>query len=426
MSQFPEGFVWGSAASGHQIEGNNRHSNWWHWELASESQPHSGKAVDYWNRFEEDHALMASMGHQAFRIGIEWARVEPKQHEFDQEAIEHYRRIFQSLEKHGLKICLTLHHWVVPQWAAEQGDWRNKKMVDWFLHYVERMIHEFGTFPFQWVTLNEPMVAALAGYFSGDFPPGRRNYFELRTVVCNMLRAHAGSFQRIHAFDSNAQVGIAMAYPDLQPWGSSGLAGRYERMVVALGRRFIFQAWDDSIKTGRLHPLYGIGKIEGLKNSVDFCGVNYYFRMTLRFSWTHGRTGFIDQEATPEGMAKTDFGWQIWPPGIRTIISNVWKHFGKPVVITENGIADRTDEKRAAYITDHLKQVFHCLEDGIPVRGYYHWSFLDNFEWKEGFDMAFGLVEVDPEDPTLERKPRPSARHYSEIIETNGRALDSH
>ena len=228
------------------------------------------------------------------------------------------------------------------------------------------------------------------------------------------------AYRIIHEKIPDAMVGLAMAYPDLQTWGSKGFAGWYERMVVAIGNRFVFQAWDESMKTGKLHPLYGRGVIQGLGNSVDFCGVNYYFRMTLRVSLKHGRTWFIDQHAAPEGIEKNDFGWQIWLAGIRTIIFKVWKHFGKPIVITENGIADRTDEKRAAYITEHLKQVSHCLEDGIPVRGYYHWSFIDNFEWKEGFDMEFGLVAVDPEDPTLERKPRKSASVYSKIIRENG------
>jgi len=169
-----------------------------------------------------------------------------------------------------------------------------------------------------------------------------------------------------------------------------------------------------------MHPLYGRGVIQGLENAIDFSGVNYYFRMTLRFSLKHWRTGFIDQEAIPEGIAQNDFGWQIWPKGIHTVISKVWTKFGKPIVITENGIADRSDEKRGSYITEHLKQVFQCLEEGSPVLGYYHWSFIDNFEWKEGYDMCFGLVEVDPNDPELTRKPRKSAELYSAIIKNNG------
>ncbi len=386
------------------------------------TQPLSGQSVDYWNRFEEDHKLLAEMEHQAFRIGIEWARIEPRPGEFDPKAVARYRKIFQSLERHGIKICLTLHHWVVPQWTAEKGDWRNPKMVDWFLGYVEFVVNEFGEFPFQWITLNEPMVAALAGYLTADFPPGKRNYFALRKVVRHMLCAHAGAYRAIHKKYPDAMVGIAMAYPLLEAWGSRGLAGWYERVVVAIGRRFVFQAWDDSVRSGTLHPLYGFGKIEGLRDSIDFCGVNYYFRMTLRFSWKHARTGFIDLEATPAGIEKNDFGWQIWPEGIRTLVSEVWKKFGKPVVITENGIADRIDAKRVAYIEEHLKQIFQCLEEGIPVLGYYHWSFIDNFEWNEGFDMRFGLVEVDSECPELKRKPRPSAKRYSQIIRENGLA----
>jgi beta-glucosidase len=417
---FPDHFLWGSAASGHQIEGNNKHSDWWHWELATNTQPNSGKAVDYWNRFEEDHALMASMGHQAFRLGIEWARIEPKPGEFDADAVAHYHRILKSLQSHGIKICLTLHHWVLPKWVADEKDWRNPKTVEWFLRYTDFAIREFGEYPDQWITLNEPMVAALAGYFSADFPPGRRNYFELRNVVRNMLKAHAGAYQLIHEYDPAAQVGIAMSYPLLEPWGSKGFAGWYERMTVAIGRRFVFLAWDESVKTGRVHPLYGRGTIKELRESIDFCGINYYFRMTLRFSLRHIRTGFIDQEATPDGVDKNDFGWQIWPEGIHTIISEVWNRFRKPIYITENGIADASDKKRGAYISEHLKQVHRSIEDGVPVQGYYHWSFIDNFEWKEGFDMRFGLVEVDPEDPELKRTPRRSASLYSRIIRANG------
>ncbi|WFB37650.1 glycoside hydrolase family 1 protein [Kiritimatiellota bacterium B12222] len=424
LGSFPDDFIWGSATSGHQVEGQNQHSNWWHWELKTETQPHSGRAVDYWNRFEEDHALMAEMGLQAFRVGIEWARIEPRQGEFDMEAVARYLEIFDSLNKHGIKICLTLHHWVVPQWAAEKGDWRNPNMVAWFLEYVRFAVEQFAAYPFQWVTLNEPMVPALAGYLSADFPPGRHNYFEFRKVVRNMLQAHAGAYQLIHQQDPQAMVGVAMAYPDLQAWGSTGLAGAYERFIAGLAKRFIYQAWDDSVKTGKIHPLFGRGEIAGLKDSVDFCGINYYFRMTLRFSFKHARSLFIDQNATPEGIEKNDFGWQIWPKGIRTTISKVWHQFAKPIVITENGIADRNDEKRAHYITSHLKQISLCLEDGIPVQGYYHWSFIDNFEWNEGFDMAFGLVAVDPEDPNLTRKPRKSASIYSKIIRENGRDLN--
>ena len=246
--RFQKNFLWGSAVSGHQIEGGNTHSNWWHWELATEEQPNSGKAVDHWNRFEEDYNLLADMGHQAFRLGIEWARVEPRRGEFDLDAIAHYRQMLESLRNHGIKICLTLHHWVLPQWVAEQNDWRNPDTVTQFLCYAERMITEFGEFPELWITLNEPMVASLAGNLSADFPPQRRSLRAFREVSRNMLRAHAGAYRLIHQQYPGAKVGLAMAYPDLQPWGSRGLAGAYERLAMRLGKLVIYQAWTPPLK----------------------------------------------------------------------------------------------------------------------------------------------------------------------------------
>ena len=418
--KFPDGFLWGSAVSGHQIEGGNKHSDWWHWELANEAQPNSGKAVDHWNRFEEDHDLLASMGHQAFRLGIEWARIEPRRGEFDQEAIDQYRRMLESLRKHGIKICLTLHHWVLPQWVAKQNDWRNPDTVVQFLRYAERMIKEFCEFPELWITLNEPMVASLAGNLSADFPPQRRSFRAFREVSRNMLRAHAGAYRLIHRHCPGARVGVAMAYPDIQPWGSRGFAGGYERLAMRLAKTFIYQAWDSSVKTGKLHTLFGRGAIDGLRDSSGFCGINYSFRIPPRFSLRHPRTGFLDLEATPDDVDKNDFGWQIWPEGIHRILHETWNRFGKPMYITENGIADQSDTKREAYIVGHLKQIHRAQRDGLPVEGYFHWSFIDNFEWNEGFAMKFGLVGIDPDDPDLKRVPRPSAALYSRIIRQNG------
>ena len=421
--EFPKNFLWGSAVSGHQIEGGNHHSDWWHWELATPKQPVSGKAIDYWNRFEEDHQLLEEMGHQAFRLGIEWARVEPRKDEFDPAAIGQYRRILESLRGRGIKICLTLHHWVLPLWVAGQGGWASPETIGAFLRYAERMVEEFADYPELWITFNEPMVAALAGYITADFPPQRRCFRAFRKAVRHMLRAHVGAYRIIHRIRPGARVGIATAYPCIEPWGSPGLAGKYERKFAELGKTWVYRAWDQSVETGRLHPLFGRGAIDGLRGSVDFCGINYYFRITPRASFKHWKTGFFDFEAIPAGTATSDIGWQIHPEGIYKISSEVWNRFGKPIFVTENGVADAADTLRPAYLAGHLAQLHRAIADGIPVQGYFHWSYIDNFEWNEGFAMKFGLVGVDADDPGLKRVPRPSAALYSRIIHRNGLPL---
>lgn len=416
---FPSTFLWGSAVSGHQIEGVNKHSDWWHWELATDGQPESGQAVDYWHRFEEDHALLEEMGHQSFRLGIEWARIEPQCGEFDLHALAHYRLILASLRRHKIKICLTLHHWVLPKWIADQGDWLNPKTVTYFERYARFIIKELGGFPTVWITLNEPMVALLAGNISGDFPPQRRSLRAFRKAARHMLTAHARAYKAIHEHRASARVGIAMAYPYFEASGSKGIAGWYERVAETVTRRLMFRAWDHSIQTGKLDCYLGRGSIAGLKESLDFCGINYYFRITLKASLTHWKTGFIQIDSVPDGTETTDLGWQIYPPGLGQIIREVWARFNKPIFITENGLADAQDEKRAAFIDAHLGEIHAALQQGIPVEGYFHWSFLDNFEWKEGFEPKFGLVAVDLLDPELRRTPRASANHYSQIIKTN-------
>jgi len=429
---FPLGFIWGTSSAGHQVEGGNEHSDWWAWEKAGliEDGTVSGRAMDYWNRHEEDHALMAQLNYNGFRLGIEWARVEPKQDRFDQEVIAHYRGILQSLRNHGFKICLTLHHWVLPQWVAEQGDWLNPKTVDHFLRYVEVVVAALGAFPDYWVTLNEPMVPAIMGNFLSRFPPQRHSFKAYRTVAHAYLQAHAGAYRIIHQIQPNApdgtpsRVGVAMAYPRIEPWESAGLAGIYERFAAFICRRAATQGWDHTIRTGRPHWIHGGRTIPGIRGSYDYCGINYYMRVSLKYNRRRLDQYRIDDTQAPPGVDITQMGWQIYPEGLYHTIRDAWHRFGKPILVTENGIADDTDAQRPRYIIEHLAQVHRAIREGIPVVGYYHWSFVDNFEWREGFSKRFGLIAVRHDDPELMRVPRPSAHLYSAIARENAITLE--
>ncbi len=424
---FPEGFIWGTSTAGHQVEGGNEYSDWWEWEKEGlvEDGTVSGRAMDYWHRHEEDHALMAQLDYKGFRLGIEWARVEPQKDCFDADVIAHYRSILQSLRNHGFKICLTLHHWVLPQWVAAQKDWLNPETVDHFLRYVQYVVDELGEFPDYWVTLNEPMVPAIMGNLMGRFPPQRRSLKAYRAVSRAYLRAHAGAYRIIHQSRPLApdgtptQVGVAMAYQICEAWGSAGPAGLYERLAAFAGDRVASGGWDHTILTGRPHWIHGGDRVADIRGSYDYCGINYYMRVSLKFDRHRRDQYWIDETNVPPDVDVTQMGWQIYPEGLYRTIRTVWERFQKPILITENGIADDADTQRPRYIIEHLAQVHRAIREGIPVIGYYHWSFVDNFEWREGFAKRFGLIAVQHDDPELERIPRPSAHLYSEIAREN-------
>lgn len=424
---FPDGFIWGTATSGHQIEGGNDASNWWAWERERQSpaRQQSGRSVDYWNRYEEDHALMARLGYRAFRLGVEWARVEPARGKIDEEALRRYTDILASLRAHGIGICLTLNHWVLPQWVVRQGDWLNPRTLDDLVRFAGVVAERLGEFPDWWITLNEPMVSTMAGNLLAHFPPQRRSWRAFRRTVAAHLEAHARLYELIHRHVPAApgggptQVGVAKAYPWVEPWGSPGLDGLYERVAAKLFRLLSYGAWDRSIMTGRRHVLFGGDVVPELRGSYDFCGINYYTRLSLKRASGPGSRYGVTEKQAPPGIARSDMGWQVYPEGLAAVVRHVWQRFRKPIVITENGIADAADSQRPAYIVRHLAAVHRVLAEGIPVQGYFHWSFVDNFEWREGYSKKFGLVQVDVSDPRLERRPRRSAQLYSEIVRAN-------
>jgi beta-glucosidase len=269
------------------------------------------------------------------------------------------------------------------------------------------------------------MVPAVMGNLLGHFPPQRHSIKAYRTVSRSLLRAHAGTYHLIHKMQPLApdgtlsKVGVAMAYPWIEPWNSPGLASWYERFAVFIARRLASVGWDYTIQTGKPHWIHGGPAIPGIQNSYDYCGINYYTRASLKADRRKCGHYWIDDTQAPEGIKVTQMGWQIYPEGLYRTLRAVWKRFGKPILITENGIADDTDDQRPCYIVEHLAQVHRALQEGIPILGYFHWSFLDNFEWREGFAKRFGLVSVRHDDPDLTRTPRRSAYLYSEIAQKN-------
>jgi len=256
------------------------------------------------------------------------------------------------------------------------------------------VVEELGTFPDYWVTMNEPMVPAIMGNLLGRFPPQRRSVRAYRAVSRAYLRAHAGTYRLIHKVQplapdgTRSMVGVAMAYPWIEPWNSPGPAGSYERFAAFIARRTAFEGWDHTIRTGKPHWIHGGPAIAGVQNSYDYCGINYYTRVSLKYDRRRGDQYWIDDTRAPPGVAVTQMAGRSIRRGYIARSAPYGNDSGNRSSSPENGIADDTDKQRPSYIVEHLAQVHRALREGVPILGYYHWSFVDNFEWREGFAKA--------------------------------------
>lgn len=397
---FPKNFLWGAATSAHQVEGGNK-NDWTEWEklgrIARGEQ--SGMAVDHFRRFREDFALAKELGHNAHRFSIEWSRVEPEPGRFDAHAIEHYREVINELRRLGIEPMVTLHHFTNPLWIARAKGWVNKRTVEAFVRYANKILESIGQDIRYWITLNEPTVYTSLGYINGYWPPERKNFIEAWIASRNMLAAHRRTYNNIHAVNPHALVGVANNLNDF-------VAVRPGHILDEGLRRFA-EYW------------HGQWWLDRTATTQDFIGLNYYFHHPLKFRFTTPIKLFHVHARDDKPVS--DVGWQIHPEGLGRILRWLHTRYKKPIIVTENGIADAFDRIRAGFIRDHVEQVSNALSEGIDVRGYLYWSLTDNFEWREGFAPRFGLVEVDYK--TMERRIRPSAYAYRKLCLTNGGSL---
>lgn len=428
VKTFPEGFLWGVATAGHQIEGGNVHSNWWDWEQLGlvDDGTTSGAACDYWNRWREDHQLLVDLGQQALRLGVEWARLEPVEGEFDDEALAQYVEMLADLKARGLQVCLTLNHWVLPAWFADAGGWLADRAVDRWERFVRHVVPALAPHVDLWITLNEPMVPVLAGYLAGYHPPTESNPVHAAAVFRRLLEAHAVAYRWVHRLVPHSpaggptMVGYANAYQHIEPYHERGPLRPLEALASRVVSWVSFDAWDRAVQTGRTPLPMGVGRrIRGLAGSADFVGVNYYMRISVRLNPSALSNVKSGQYDAPPGIETTEMGWQVYPPGFRAVLTRVGERTGRPIYVTENGCCDSGDDLRRRYLLSHLSAMHAAIQDGVDVRGYLQWTLMDNFEWREGFAKRFGLVEMDHDDPELTRRPRPSAHLMGAIAAAN-------
>ena len=419
---FPEGFLWGTATAAHQVEGNNTNNDWWAFEQRPDAIWHgdrSGLACDWWRNAEVDLDMMAGMGHNTHRLSVEWSRIEPQEGIFDPYAIGRYREILLYARQKGIEPMVTLHHFSSPLWLAHQGGWLNPATVNHFRRFVRHTVEQLGDLVTLWCTINEPSVYAVEGYLFGETVPGEKNLPHCLKVMGQMLKAHGAAYRVIHALDGSAQVGLVKNIPYFEALDPGDLlSARTVKVMDHIFNKAVLKAVQD----GRLRFPLGLGtQTHGpLVDSADFLGVNFYTRE--RVSLLRQGTGRMRLLQPTPGAPTSDHGrhgtyGEIYPEGIYHTLRRVAK-FGKPIYVTENGLPDEDDDQRPCFLLTHLAQMQRAIAEGVDVRGYYHWSFTDNFEWAEGWDLRFGLVALDQE--TQVRTPRPSARLFQEIIEANG------
>ncbi len=417
---FPDGFLWGAATSSHQVEGSNVNNDWWDWEQLPGKiarGDRSGDACDQYNRYRQDFAMARDLGHNAHRLSIEWSRIEPAEGRFDRGAIEHYRDVLGTLKSLGMATMVTLHHFTNPRWLAAKGGWARPGVVGLFERYSRHVAEQLGDLVDLWVTINEPMVYATHGFLFGLWPPEKRSIVLAFRVARHLAKAHGRAYHAIHevlgARSGAPMVGIAknmMLFDPKDP-------GRWLDRLVARKLDHIFnRSFLDAITTGVMaFPMVSREADPVIAKTRDFIGVNYYSRSLAAFSPRKPQMLFMDVSAK-EDAEKNSLGWEVYPEGIYRILMSV-KGYGLPVYITENGIATTDDRQRQRFIVAHLREVARAIADGgVDVRGYFHWSLMDNFEWKEGLTPRFGMVGIDYK--TQERTIRPSARLFSEIIRT--------
>lgn len=419
--QFPTGFLWGTATSSHQVEGNNHNNQWWEFE----QQPgriwrneRSALACDWWHHAEVDFDLMQQFGLPAHRMSIEWSRIEPEPGRFDHRAIDRYRAMLDGMRQRNIRPMVTLHHFTNPLWLERMGGWENPAVVTRFQNYVRYTVRSLSDLCDQWITINEPLVYVAQGWVRGIWPPMKVSPMGTLRVFRHMLLAHGVAYQTIHSCAPDAQVGYAMPVRVFQP---SNPARWLDRKAANLKRYLGEHLWIMATVDGKLRPPLGLNEYNRtLANSADFLGINYYTRDLVRFH-PDPRRLFGEEHYHPEGEF-SDSGWrgiysEYAPQGLNQIVREV-SVFDKPIYITENGLPDHDDDQRPRWLIGHLHALHQAIQDGCDVRGFYHWTFTDNFEWSEGWGLRFGLVELDP--MTQKRRPRPSATMFSEIARNNG------
>ena len=419
---FPKSFFWGTATASHQVEGNCTNNNWFMWENSYDKRGNpriknnqkSGVACDHWNIYKEDIKLIKKTGVSHYRLSIEWSKIEFKKGEYDLDAINHYSNVINCLLENNITPVITLHHFTNPIWFEEIGAFEKEENIKYFVSFASFIFSKYSDKVKIWCTINEPEVYSVMGYFAGIFPPGKRNPQKTVEVLKNLLIAHTKVYYSLKSSPNgkNSEIGIVKNIMQFDPYRKWNLL---DWIVCIITNKIYNEIAISYLKTGKINIYYPFFVKMNYKSSdaalaTDFFGLNYYSHNHLKFKF-NSYEFFENKYYTNDIM--TDMPYTIYPEGLYRAIKTAEK-INKPIIITENGIADSEDNRRSLYIERYIYAMNKAMQEGSNIKGYFYWSLMDNFEWAEGFDMKFGLYHVDFK--TQKRTFRSGSQKFVDII----------
>jgi len=437
-SGFPENFVWGVATSAYQIEGawneDGKGESIWdrfcHTHGNIENGDTGDVACDHYHRWRDDVALMASLGIPAYRFSISWPRILPSgTGKVNQVGLDFYNTLVDGLLEANIEPYITLYHWDLPQVLQDRGGWPARDTAQAFAEYTHVVTRHLGDRVRNWMTLNEPHVSAFVGYLQGRHAPGHKDMDEMLAASHHLLLGHGLGVAALRANVPDANAGIVFNLYPVHTASPSEADKEAAQMVDGAVNRWYLDPVsgrgypEDAVeKFGKKMGFVLDGDLEKIAAPLDFLGINYYFRIIARSE------EIPEKENAPRTLSPSDdmteMGWEIYPPGLYEILDRIHRDYTFPaLVVTENGAAldDHLDASgkvddpdRIRFVGSHLRAGVRAIGEGIPLRGYFHWTFMDNFEWGHGFSKRFGLVYMDNE--TLERIPKSSAFWYRDVI----------
>lgn len=445
--QFPEHFTWGVATSAFQIEGGRYEdgkgeSIWDRFSDAGRIPDPGDITCDHYHRWEEDVALMADLGVTAYRFSVAWTRVLPDgDGDVNHAGLDFYRRLVNGLRDHGIVPWLTLYHWDLPQTLQDRGGWLNRGTADAFARYASVTSAALGDSVINWITHNEPWVAAFVGHRDGVFAPGLESFDAALTAAHHLLLSHGLAVPEIRANAPGSEVGIAIDCRPSRPAGDDPQDATARRHFDGFRNRWFF----DPV-FGRGYPTDMLsaydarghlpsdwadivleGDLDTVAAPIDFLGLNYYTSLSIAAGDDESEDTGVPAGPNPP-VGYTEMGWPITPGALTGYLLHITERYApQKILITENGASYRDgpgvdshirDGRRINYLRQHVAAAHDAIAAGVPLDGYFVWSLLDNLEWAHGFSQRFGLVWVD--HATGERIPKDSFRWYRDVVAANG------